>query len=171
MKTHMKALSIALILTAIAVPLALNATMAAPMGSLSLTQTNEPQVDQQKSNALGPRAKLLKWLIAHSTPAEVNGKAVALVKNMLIVKVGEDQVRVLMPPGWIVDEKAIRAGRLFNGTYMSLGDNLTVKALKTILKTDGEGLSIYTLIGYDIIDKTHGTHAYAILPFNIKTSG
>jgi len=169
MKTHMKVLSIVLILTAIAVPLALNATMAASVGTWSLKQTNEPQVDQQQSDELGPRAKLLKWLIAHSTPAEVNGKAVALVKHMLIVQVGKEQVRVLMPIGWIVDEKAIRVGRLFNGTYMSLGDNITVKALKTILKT-GEGFSLYTLIGYEIIDQTSGAHAYAILPFNIETS-
>ncbi len=171
MKTHMKALSIILILTAIAVPLALNTTMAAPTVSWNPTQTTEPQVDQQQSNELGPRARLLKWLIAHSTPAEVNGEAVALVRNMLVVQVGEDQVRVLMPQGWIVDGEAIRAGRLFNGTYMSLGDDVTVKALKTILKTDGEGFSIYTLIGYEIIDNENGAHAYAILPFNIETSG
>ncbi len=170
MKTYMKALSIALILMVIAVPLALNVTMAAPVGSWSLAQTTEPQVVQQQSNEPGPRAQLLKWLIAHSTPVEVNGEAVALVRNMLIVQVGEDQVRVLMPRGWTVDGNVIGAGRLFNGTYMSFGDDVTVKALKTVLKTDDEGFNIYTLIGYEIIDNENGAHAYAILPFNIETS-
>jgi len=171
MKTRTKALSIALILTAIAVPLALNATMAIPAGSWSPTQTTEQPVNQQQSDELGPRAKLLMWLVAHSSPTEVDGTVVALVKNMLILQVGEDQVRVLMPPGWMVDGKAIRAEKLFNGTYMGIGDEVTVKALETILKTDGEGFSLYTLIGYEIIDNENEAHAYAILPFNIETSG
>jgi hypothetical protein len=171
MKTHMKVICSTLILAAIVVPFALNATMAAPVGSWSLMQTSEPQADQQQSNELGARAKLLEWLINHSTPAEVNGEAIALVKHILIIQVGKNQVRVLMSPGWIVDGKAIRAGKLFNGTYMSLSDDITVKALKTVLKTDNEGFSIYTLIGYEIIDKTSGAHAYAILPFNIETNG
>jgi len=170
MKTRTKALSIILVLTAIAVPLALNAAMATPVGSWSPTQTTEQPLNQQQSNELGPRAKLLIWLIAHSTPTEVDGTVVALVKNMLVLQVDEDQVRVLMPPGWIVNGKAIRAEKLFNGTYMDIGDEVTVKALETILKTDNEGFSLYTLIGYEIIDETSGAHAYAILPFNIETS-
>lgn len=172
MKTHVKALSIALILTAMVVPLVLNAASVSVFGSEAPMQTNRLRLQEgQPFQEAKAGARLIKWLIAHSTPAEVNGKAIALVKHMLVVQVGETQVRVLMAPGWIVDEKVIRAGKLFNGTYMSFGDTITVKALKTVLKTDDTGFSLYTLLGYEIIDETSGAHAYAILPFNIETSG
>jgi len=56
---------------------------------------------------------------------------------------------------------------IFASGYLSEGESITVKALGADL-IDKEGLRIYLLVGYEIIDDA-GVHATANLSVNIET--
>jgi len=56
---------------------------------------------------------------------------------------------------------------LFGSGYLSVGENVTVRALRAEI-IEKEGLCIYVLIGYEIVDDA-GVHAYAAIPLNIET--
>jgi len=113
------------------------------------------------------RARLGLWFLNHSEPVVVEGTAVTLLKGMLVVNVAEGQIRAHLPQEWIVDEESMVREELFESGYLSLGEDITVKALRGDI-IDKEGLRIYLLLGYEIIDES-GVHAYAVLPFNIET--
>ena len=72
-----------------------------------------------------------------------------------------------LPEEWIVDGEVVTPQGLFAGGYLSEGENVTVKALGADV-IDKEGLRIYLLVGYEIIDQS-GVHATANLAVNIET--
>jgi hypothetical protein len=113
------------------------------------------------------RHELLRRFIANSTPAEIHGTVVALVRRMLVLNTAEGQVRILLPPKWIVGEKVLETEDLFETGYLAVGQSITVETLKGTLVTK-EAYSIYVLFGYEIINES-SVHAYVVLPFNIKT--
>jgi len=98
---------------------------------------------------------------------EVEGAIVTLLRGMLVVNTVEGQIRIHLPQEWIVDEELMMREELFENGYLSVDETITVKALRGNM-IDKEGLRIYLLLGYEIIDET-GAHAYAALPFNIET--
>jgi len=116
-----------------------------------------------------PRVKARRgwWFLNHSEPTEVDGAAVVLFKNMLIVDTGEGQIRIHLPQAWTVDGEVTMREELFESGYLSEGETITVKALRADV-IDKEGLCVYLLLGYEIINEST-VHAYAILPFNIET--
>jgi hypothetical protein len=57
---------------------------------------------------------------------------------------------------------------LFNGTFASEGQNVTVKVLESDVFTNAS-FSLNTMLGYEVINAT-SIHAYAVLPFNIQPS-
>ena len=85
---------------------------------------------------------------------------------MLIVDTSEDQIRVHLPAEWTVGNELTLREELFASGYLSEGENITVKALEANL-IDKEGLRIYLLVGYEIINES-GVHAYANLHVNIE---
>lgn len=113
------------------------------------------------------RIRLAWWFLNHSEPAEFEGKAVTLFRNMLVVDTDDDQLRVHLPPEWTVGGQLTAREMLFGSGYLSEGENITVKALSANL-IDKEGLRIYLTVAYEIIDES-GVYAYANLPFNIET--
>jgi hypothetical protein len=116
-----------------------------------------------------PRVKARRgwWFLNHSEPTEVDGAAVALFKNMLIIDTSEGQIRIHLPRAWTVDGEVTMREELFESGYLSEGETITVKALRADV-IDKQGLCVYLLLGYEIINEST-VHAYAILPFNIET--
>jgi hypothetical protein len=55
---------------------------------------------------------------------------------------------------------------LFNGTFAGSGQNVTVKVLESKVFSNAN-FSLNVMMGYEAINAT-GTHAYAVLPFNIQ---
>lgn len=113
-----------------------------------------------------PKLELVKRLIANATPTEINGTVVALVRDMLVLDTDEGHIRIHLPPVWTLNYEVMQREELFNNTFSSIGQNVTVKALKTIL-FENDGLSINVMMGYEIIN-ADSIHAYAVLPFNIE---
>jgi hypothetical protein len=162
MKTKQKVLVVTLVTVAVA-----SALLYMPL--TSALQPEAPDVEGEHVRRCRPwlKARLGLWFLNHSEPVEVEGAAVTLVKGMLVVNTAEGQIRIHLPQEWIVDEELIMRGELFESDYLSVGENITVKALSGNV-IDKEGLRIYLLLGYEIIDES-SVHAYAALPFNIET--
>ncbi|TSA56032.1 hypothetical protein D4R42_04350 [bacterium] len=106
------------------------------------------------------------WFLNHSEPTEVDGTVVALTEKKLILNTDEDQIRVNLPAEWTVDGEVLTREELFASGYLSEGKSITVKALGADM-IDREGLHIYMLVGYEIIDDA-GVHAIANLAVNIE---
>ena len=108
----------------------------------------------------------LWWILTHSEPVTVDGTVVGLVKAMLVLNVEDGQVRVLLPPIWTVGTEIVRRRGLFDTGFLSAGENVTIKALKTPL-IDEEGYKVYLLFGYEMTNST-GARVFAVLPFNVE---
>jgi len=113
------------------------------------------------------KVRFALWFLNHSEPTEVDGTVVALTEKKLILNTDEDQIRVNLPVEWTVDGEVLTREELFASGYLSEGESITVKALEADV-IDKEGLRIYLLVGYEIIDDA-GVHATANLPVNIET--
>ena len=113
-----------------------------------------------------PKLRFFRRLTNNATPIEINGSVVALVKNMLVLDTDDGHLRIHVPPVWTLNHEVMETEELFNSTYSSTGENVTVKALKAVL-FENEGLSINVMMGYEIIN-ADSVHAYAMLPFNIE---
>lgn len=171
MKSKAKILAITLVIVAVA-----GVFLYAPFTN-AFQPNGNPECDVEILNDMNfearcrgrPRVKARRgwWFLNHSEPTEVDGAAVALFKNMLIVDTDEGQIRIHLPQAWTVDGEVTMREELFESGYLSEGENIAVKALRADV-IDKQGLCVYLLLGYEIINEST-VHAYAILPFNIET--
>lgn len=162
MKSKLKVLAVALVTIAVT-----SALLYMPL--TNALQSEVPGVEGTHAHSYKPwlKARLSWWFLNHSEPVEVEGAAVTLLKGMLVVNTAEGQTRIHLPQEWIVDEELMMREELFESGYLSVGEDIIVKALRGNI-IDKEGLRIYLLLGYEIIDESN-VHAYAALPFNIET--
>jgi hypothetical protein len=105
-------------------------------------------------------------LSENATLSNVSGTVVSEVKGMLILDTGSSQVRVLLPNEWTVGTEVVGRAELFNGTFASSGQSVTITVLESNIFSNAN-FSINEMLGYEAISAT-GTQAYAVLPFNIQ---
>jgi hypothetical protein len=103
-----------------------------------------------------------------TTLSTVQGSVVSVSKGMLILDTSSGQVRVLLPKEWTLNNEVVSRADLFNGTFASSGQSVTLKVLESTVFSNSN-LSINVMMGYEATNAT-GTHAYAVLPFNIQPS-
>jgi len=171
MKSKIKILAITLVIVAVA-----SVFLYAPLTN-ALQSNGDPESNVEILNDMNfearcrckprPRIRRAWWFLNHSEPTEIDGTAVVLFKNMLIVDTGEGQIRIHLPQAWTIDGQVTMREELFESGYLSEGETITVKALRADV-IDKQGLSVYLLLGYEIINQST-VHAHAILPFNIET--
>jgi len=113
-----------------------------------------------------PRLIRYRRLIANATPTEINGTVVAVVRNMLVLDTDEGHVRIHLPPVWTVNSEVMEREELFNNTFSTVGQEVTVMVLKTVV-FENDDLTINLMMGYEIVNAAE-VHAYAALPFNIE---
>jgi hypothetical protein len=117
------------------------------------------------------RANGFPWIerfLENATLSTVQGTIVSQYKDILILNTDTGQIRVLLPREWTLGNEVVNRATLFNGTFASSGQNVTVKVLKSDVFSN-TSFSINVMMGYEAINAT-GTHAYAVLPFNIQPS-
>jgi hypothetical protein len=115
------------------------------------------------------RANGFPWaerFLENATLSTVQGTVVSEVKGILILNTDAGQVRILLPKGWTVGNEVMGRAALFNGTFAGSGQNVTVKVLESKVFSNAN-FSLNVMMGYEAINAT-GTHAYAVLPFNIQ---
>jgi len=117
-----------------------------------------------KVGANGPY--LTEEFLQNATISNVTGTVVLEVKRMLVLDTSSGQVRILLPKDWIVGNETMNRVTLFNGTFTSQGQSITITVLESNVFANAN-FSINEMIGYEAINAT-GTHAYAVLPFNIQ---
>lgn len=112
----------------------------------------------------------LKWakrlLQNNATVSTVQGRMVSESKGILVLDTGSSQVRILLPKDWIVENQVVVRATLFNGTFAGPDESVVVKVLESDVFSNAN-FSINVMIGYEAVNAT-GTHAYAVLPFNIQ---
>lgn len=114
----------------------------------------------------GAKARFVWWFLKNSEPVQVDGTVVALTEKKLILNTAEDQIRVNLPAEWAIENEVLTREELFTSGYVSEGESLTVKALGADV-TNKEGLLIYVLAGYELINES-GIHAIANIAINIE---
>jgi RNase P/RNase MRP subunit p29 len=117
------------------------------------------------------RANGLQWiegLSQNASLSNVTGTVVTEVRGMLVLNTGSGELRVLLPKDWTVGTEVVNRADLFNGTFASAGQTVTVEVLESSLFSNAN-LSINAMVGYEATNAT-GTQAYAVLPFNIQAS-
>jgi hypothetical protein len=129
-----------------------NATMPCHMGRMR----------QMHGNGL----QWIEGLSENATLSTVQGTVVSESNGILILDAGEGQVRVLLPREWSLGSEVVDRSTLFNGTFTSLGQSVTVKVLESNVFSNSN-FTINVMVGYEAIN-TSATHAYAVLPFNIQ---
>jgi len=172
MKSKIKILAITIVIVAVA-----SVFLYAPLTNAFQPNGNPPESDVEMLNDMNfearcrgrPRVKARRtwWFLNHSEPTEIDGTAVALFKNMLILDTGEGQIRIHLPQAWTIDGQVTMREDLFESGYLSEDETITVKALRADV-IDKQGLCVYLLLGYEIINES-GASACAVLPFNIET--
>jgi hypothetical protein len=118
---------------------------------------------------MGGGFEFVQSLSDNSTLSTVQGTVVAQSRDILILDTGSGQVRVMVPNAWTVGSEVVSGAELFNGTFVSSGQTLTVNVLENELFSNAN-FSVNVMLGYEAINAT-GTHAYAALPFNIQPAG
>jgi hypothetical protein len=130
---------------------------------------DKPSVNDTAFEACAGRRWLksrLVWRFLHNAEfAELEGTVVTLFQNMLIINTDEGQVRIHLPPTWLIGEETMSKTELFE-RYLSPNESIIINALKTTI-VNKEGLNIYLLVGVEITDELE-VNAQAVLPFNIE---
>jgi hypothetical protein len=114
------------------------------------------------------RLQLGKNFFENATLNTVQGTVVSQLKGVLILDTGSGQVRVLVPKAWTLSNEVVSRATLFNGTFASVGQSITIKVLESNVFSN-TSFSINVMLGYEAINSTN-VHAYAVLPFNIVPS-
>ncbi len=171
MKSKIKILTITIVIVAVAsvflyAPLT-NALQSNGDSESDVEILNDMDFDARCRCKPRPRIRRVWWFLNHSEPTKVDGTAVALFKNILIVDTAEGQIRIHLPQAWTIDGQVTMREKLFESDYLSEDETITVKALRADV-IDKQGLCVYLLLGYEIINKST-VHAHTILPFNIET--
>jgi hypothetical protein len=115
---------------------------------------------------MGDGLQLVQMLSENATLSTVQGTIVSQSRDVLILDTGSGQVRVMIPSEWTVGSEVVSGAALFNGTFASSGQTLKVNVLKSDLFSNAN-FSVNVMLGYEAVNAT-GTHAYAVLPFNIQ---
>jgi len=102
----------------------------------------------------------------NTTLSTVQGTVVSQTRDLLILNTDSGQVRVMIPKEWTVGGEIANAATLFNGTFVSQGQSVTVSVLKSDLFSNAS-VSVNVMLAYEAVNGA-GTHAYAVLPFNIQ---
>ncbi len=125
MKSKLKVLIVALVTVAVA-----SALLYMPL--TNALQPEVPDVEGTHAHRCKPwlKTRLRWWFLNHSEPVEIEGAGVTLLRGMLVVNTAEGQIRIHLPQEWIVDEELMMREELFGNGYLSVGENITVKALR-----------------------------------------
>ena len=142
-----------------------------------LTQANQTQInlgddsiiaefEQYKPDnfPIQTRARFAVWFLKNAEPKTVEGQVVSLTQRKLVINTDDNQVRVMMPIQWTVDEQLLTIKELFDNHLE--GQNVKIKVLESDM-INKEGLRIYIQVGYELETET-GIDANACLKINIE---
>lgn len=120
------------------------------------------RLSQQKRN---PN---LVWFFKGAEVVVVEGGVTAYHNNILVLTADEEErLNIVLPGVWNIDSDIVRLQQIYEEELVSIGDEITVKALKRTV-TNENGVTVTVIFGYEINDLSNSNHLYAVLPVNIE---
>jgi hypothetical protein len=107
-----------------------------------------------------------QFLSENTTLATIEGTVVAKTRDILVLSTTSGQVDVTIPRDWTVGNEVVNGRSLFNGTFASSGQTVTLSVLESQMFSNAS-FSINSMLAYKVTNATD-TIAYAVLPFNIQ---
>jgi hypothetical protein len=117
---------------------------------------------------MGSGPEFSGYATENATTATIEGSIVTEYRNLLILNTTAGQITVQVPREWTVDSQIISGAELFNGTFASSGQTITLQVLENNLFSN-TSFSINQMLCYAATNAT-GATANAVLPFNIQPS-
>ena len=112
------------------------------------------------------RARVATWFVRNAETVDVDGTVVVLSARKLVLNTADDQIRVILPAEWTVDNQVYSREELFTNGYLNEGDAITIKTLCADA-TNKEGVQIFVYVGYEMVNPA-GVQAIANLAINIE---
>ncbi len=114
--------------------------------------------------AFGPQ--LSGAFLQNATLATVSGTVVTETRGLLLLETSSGQVSIQIPNEWNIGSQVVSGATLFNGTFASSGQTVTLQVLESNVFSN-TSLTLNEMEGYQATNST-GTIATAVLPFNIQ---
>jgi hypothetical protein len=104
--------------------------------------------------------------LQNATVASVSGSVVTETRGILLLDTSSGQVSIQIPKEWNIGSQVVSGATLFNGTFASSGQTVTLKVLESNVFSN-TNFTLNEMVGYQATNAT-GTTATAVLPFNIQ---
>jgi len=104
--------------------------------------------------------------LQNATLASVSGSVVTETRGILLLDTSSGQVSIQIPREWTVGSQVVSGAALFNGTFASSGQTVTLQVLESYV-FNNTSFTLNVMEGYQATNAT-GTTATAVLPFNIQ---
>jgi len=108
------------------------------------------------------------YFAENATTATIEGSIAAEYRNLLILNTNSGQITVQIPREWTVNSQIVSGAEVFNGTFASSGQTITLQVLENNVFSNAS-FSINQMLCYAATNAT-GATANAVLPFNIQPS-
>ncbi len=104
--------------------------------------------------------------LQNATLASVSGSVVTETRGILLLDTSSGQVSIQIPKEWNIGSQVVSGANLFNGTFASSGQTVTLQVLESNVFSN-TSFTLNEMVGYQATNAT-GTTATAVLPFNIQ---
>ena len=104
--------------------------------------------------------------LQNATLASVSGSVVTETRGLLLLDTSSGQVSIQIPNEWNIGSQVVSGATLFNGTFASSGQTVTLQVLESNVFSN-TSFTLNEMVGYQATNAT-GTIATAVLPFNIQ---
>ena len=111
------------------------------------------------------RGEVAWRIIKNGVPVTLAGEVTALDRHIAVLTVDGGMVNVVMPGKWAADGTILTTQDLFDGVPYSLGQSVTLDAMKAELAQDTHTITCYLAYEMQVDDAVIS----AVLPFNIDT--
>ena len=115
-----------------------------------------------------PRAQIARQFFRGASAVTIKGSVAAYHRNILVLDSDGENINVILLPMWRYGADVVNVSDLLK-EYLQVGDSVVVKALQRTV-TNSNGVSIVTVIAYEIENSSEGYTLYAVTPFNIRAS-
>ena len=116
-----------------------------------------------RQGMFGPQ--LSGMFLQNATLATVSGSVVTETRGLLLLDTSSGQVSIQVPNQWNIGSQVVPGYTLFNSTFASSGQTVTLKVLESNI-FGNTSFNLNEMVGYQATNAT-GTIATAVLPFNI----
>jgi len=116
-----------------------------------------------------PRAQIARQFFRGASAVTIEGSVAAYHRNILVLDSNGENINVILLPIWRYGADVVNVSGLFEKGYLQVGDSVVVKALQRTV-TNSNGVSIVTVVAYEIENISGGYTLYAVTPFNVRAS-